>query len=91
MFNPSIEFNISYIIVTTTPNTVQIEVKNCKLIDFVDKNRVISTTFNYTILKFSEKLDAPFSHVLEFGNMFPETHGFDSVPVTRSNDFVSLH
>ena len=30
-------------------------------------------------------------HVFIFGNVFPESHGFVAVPVTRSNNFVSLH
>ena len=32
----------------------------------------------------------PFSHVFIFGKMFPESHGFDAVPVTMSNNFVSI-
>ena len=28
-----------------------------------------------------------FSHGFIFGNMFPESHAFDAVPVTRSNNF----
>ena len=51
----------------------------------------MSTTFDCTILKFSEKFDHPFSHVFIFGNMLPDSHGFDNVPVTRSNNSVSLH
>ena len=33
-----------------------------------DKNRVNSSSFNATILKFSEKFDHPFSHLSIFGN-----------------------
>ena len=47
--------------------------------------------FNVTIFKFAEKFDHQFSHVFIFGNMFPESHGFVAVPVTRSKSFVSLH
>ena len=74
-----------------TPTPYKIKVNNSKLIDFGDKNWVILTTFNCMILKFSEKFDNPFSHVFIFGNMFPESHGFDAVPVARSNNFDSLH
>ena len=56
-----------------------------------NKNRVISTNFNSTILKFSEKFEHLFSYVFIFGNMLPKSHGFDAVPVTRSNNLVSLH
>ena len=59
--------------------------------DFFYANRDISSNFNATILKFSEKFDHPFFHVFIFGNMFPESHGFVDVPVTRSTNFVSLH
>ena len=73
------------------PTPYKIKVNNCKLIDFGGKSRVISTNFNCTILKFSGKFDHPFSHVFIFGSMLPESRGFDAVPVTRSNNFVSLH
>ena len=73
------------------PAIYKIKVNNCKLIDFGDKNRVISTNFNSTILKFSEKFVHPFSHVFIFGNMLPESHGFDAVPVTILNNLASLH
>ena len=49
---------------------------------FGDNNRVNSSNFNATILKFSEKFDHPFSHVFIFGNLFPESHGFVAMPVT---------
>ena len=42
------------------------------------------------ILKYSEKYQHQFLHVLIFGNMFPESHGFVAVPIKRSNNFVSL-
>ena len=48
------------------------------------------SNFIVMILKFSEKFNYKFSHVFIFGNMFPESHGFVAVPVTRSNNFVSL-
>ena len=66
-------------------------IKICKFLDFCDKNRFIWITFNYTIFKFSKNFDGPFSHVFIFGNMFPESHGFDAPPVAWSNNFVSLH
>ena len=66
-----------------TPTPYKIKVNNCKLIDFGDKNRVISTTFNSAILKFSEKFEYPFPHGFIFGNMFPENLGFDAVPIKR--------
>ena len=69
----------------------KIKVKNCELIAYGDKNRVVSINFNYTILKFSEKFDHLFSHVFIFGNMLSESDDFNAVPVTRSNNFVSLH
>ena len=58
---------------------------------FVDKNRVNSSNLYATILKFSEKFDHPFSHVFIFRNMFPESHGFVAVPVTKSNNFVPIY
>ena len=51
---------------------------------------VNSSNFNATILKFPEKFEHPFLHVFIFGNMFRESHGFVAVPVTRSNNFVTL-
>ena len=50
---------------------------------FGDGNRVNSSNFIATILKFSEIFDHPFSHVFIVGNMFPVSHG----PVTTSNNF----
>ena len=44
-----------------------------------------------TTLRFSEKFNHPFSHVFIFGNLLSESHGFVAVPVTSSNNFVSLH
>ena len=49
------------------------------------------SNFNATILKFCEKFDHPFPHVFIFVNMFPESHGFVAVPITRLNNIVSLH
>ena len=74
---------------TSTP--YKMKVNDCKLIDFGDKNRVNSSNFNVSIFKFSEKFEDPFSHVVIFRNKFPESHGFVAVPVTRSNNFVSIH
>ena len=51
----------------------------------------MSINFNFTIPEFSDKFDHPFSLVFRFGKMLPESHGFDAVPVTRSNNFVSLN
>ena len=36
----------------------------------------------------AEKFDHPFSHVFIFRNMFLKSHGFLTVPVTSSNNFV---
>ena len=58
---------------------------------FGDKNRDNSNNFDATILKFSNKFDQPILYVFIFGNMFPASHGFVAVPLTRSNNFVSLH
>ena len=74
-----------------TLNTVKSKVNNCKLI-----NLVIRIEFTRTILiplfsNFLKKIDIQFSHVFIFRNMFPESHSFVSVPVIRSNNFVSLH
>ena len=30
-----------------------------------------------------EKFDQPFPHVFIFGNLFPDSHGFDAVPVKQ--------
>ena len=57
--------------------------KKIKSIDrFGDQNRVNSSNFNATILKFSEKFDNKFLHVFTLSNMFPESHGFVAMPVT---------
>ena len=45
-------------------------------------NQVNSINFNATILKFSEKFDHLYLQVFIFGNMFPESHGFVTMPVT---------
>ena len=72
-----------------TPNTAQ---NSCKLIDLEMRIELINRDqFNATILKFFEKFYHQFLHVYIFGNMFPESHGFIAVPVTRSNHFVSVH
>ena len=73
----------------TDPNTVINYSNNCKFIGFVIK--IEFKCYRSKVLKFSEKFDHLFPHVFIFGNMFPESHGFDAVPVTRSNNFVSLH
>ena len=54
------------------------------------KNLVNSSNFNVAIFNFFVKFDDPFSHVFIFAK-FPESHRFVAVPVTRSNNFVSLH
>ena len=62
--------------------------KKLKEIDrFGHENRVNSSNFNATILRFAEKFYIHFRTVLHF----PESHGFVAVPVTSSNNFVSLH
>ena len=53
--------------VTTDPNTVENE---SNLIDLLMR------------IELTREIDHPFSHVLIFGNMFPESHGFDAVQVT---------
>ena len=58
------------------------KLKYVKINRFGDKNRVNSSNFNPTILKFSEKLDHQFSRVFRFGNMFTENHGFVAMRVT---------
>ena len=58
---------------------------------FSDKNRVNSSNYYDTIFKYFEKFNHPFSHMFIFGNMFPESHGFVSIQVTRSNNFVYIH
>ena len=63
---------------------------NHQVIDFGDKNLVNSSNFNDTIPKFSQKFNHRFSHVFRFVNMFPESPSFAAVPVTRSNNLVSL-
>ena len=68
----------------------KIKVNSCKLIDLAIRIELTSY-FNATILKLSEKFYHPFSHVFIFGNMLPESHGLVAVPVTRSTNFVSLH
>ena len=56
-----------------------------------NKNRVNSSNFKATFLKFSKKFDHPFSNGFIFVNMFPESHGFVAMPVTKSNNFLSIH
>ena len=51
----------------------------------------LTSIFIATIVNFSEKSDHPILHVFIFGDMFPEGHGFVAVPVTRSNNLVSIH
>ena len=62
-----------------TPTPTKMKVENCKL------NRVNSSNYNATVFKFSKKFDHPFSHVFIFGNMFPESHGFVAMQVTKLN------
>ena len=69
------------------PTPYKIKVNN-EIDRFGDQNRVNSSNFNATILKFSEKFDHRFWLVFVFGNMFLESHGF-VVSVTRSNNFFS--
>ena len=66
-----------------TPTHYKINVKYYKMDGVGDKNRVNSTNFNVTILKFSEKFYHPFLHVFIFSSMFPESHGFVAVPIIR--------
>ena len=62
------------------PTPYKIQINNRKFIDLVmRKTRVI---FNATILKFSEKFDHPFSHVIIFRIVFHESHDFVAMPVT---------
>ena len=87
-----VSFEIS--ISQRTPNAIQ---NYSKLIDFVidfDRlidfvNRVNSININATIFKFSEKFEPPLSHVFIFGNMFPDSHDFVTVPVTMSSLFTN--
>ena len=44
--------------------------------------KLTPANFIVTTLRFSEKVDDPFSHVLIFGKMFPESHGFVARLVT---------
>ena len=63
-----------------TKNSVQ----NKKNDWFGEKNRVNLSNIKETILlKFPEKFDQPFSPVFTLGNMFPESHVFVGVSVTR--------
>ena len=58
--------------------------KKLKLIDrFGHANLVNSSNFNVMTLKFSEKFDHTLSHVFMFVNMFPESHAFVAMPVSR--------
>ena len=41
--------------------------------------------------KFPDKFDYPFWYVFIFLNIFPESHSFVAVTVTRLSNFVSLH
>ena len=70
-----------------TPNTIKLMERD----RFGDKNQVNQSNFNATILNVSEKFAHPISHVFIFRNMFPGSHGFVAVLVTRSKNFVSLH
>ena len=69
--------------ITTDPNTIT-TLK--QVLDLVNSNNFIATA-----PRFSEKFDHPFSHVLIFGNMFSESHGFVAVSGTGSNNFVYIH
>ena len=43
------------------------------------------------LLKFPEKFDHPFSHLLIVGNILPEGHHFVVATVTSCKNFVSLY
>ena len=62
-----------------------------QLIDLVMRIEFNSNNFIPTIFRFSGKFDRLFSLVFIFENVFPESHGFVAVPITSSNNFVSLH
>ena len=63
------------------PTQYKSKVNNYKLIDFVIR---IELTRAILMSRFSNFLfDHPFSHVFMYGNMFPESHGFVAMPVTR--------
>ena len=68
----------------------KIKVNNCKFLDLVIRILLI-----WAILmpKFSNLLRNSTIHfrVSIFGSIFPERHGFVAVPVTRSNNLISLH
>ena len=49
---------------------------------FRDKNEVKSSDFNAAILTFSGKHYHQFSNVWMFGDMFPQSHCFATMPVT---------
>ena len=51
-------------------------------------NRVNSSNFNATILKYSEKFHYPFLHGFIFGNLFPESDRFVTTPVTSCNKYT---
>ena len=46
--------------------------------------------FNSTTLRFSEKIDHLFSLVTIFRNMFPESRGFDAMPVASGIQFIPI-
>ena len=56
---------------------------------FGEANWVSSSNFIATTLRSAEKFYNKFSHVLIFGNMFPESHGFVAMPVTSLDNFDS--
>ena len=66
------------VIITTDPNTAQ---NSSQLIDLVIRIELTRAISMKTILKFSEKLNHPFSYVYIWYHMFPESHEFVAVPV----------
>ena len=65
---------------TSTP--YKIKVNNCKLIDLVIRIELTRAILMPRVSNFLKSLIISFSNVFIFGNMFPESHGFVTMPVT---------
>ena len=72
------------------PTQYKINLNHCRSIDLVIRIGITPAILMPRFPNFLN-IDHPFSHVFIFCSMFTESHGCVAVPVTMSNNFVSLH
>ena len=56
-----------------------------------NSDQINSVKINATAPKLADKFDHLFVHMFILGNIFAQDHGFDTVTVTISKYFISLH